>query len=79
MVISQNNGLIDNAIIEIKNQQGKTITAVKSNALGQFFISQPLANGTFYIKANKKGYSFDNLSLDLTGNIIDPLEIRSVS
>jgi len=79
MIINQNNGLIDNAIIEIKNQQGKTITAVKSNALGQFSISQPLANGTFYIKASKKGYGFDNLSLDLTGNIIDPLEIRSTS
>ena len=79
MVVAQDNNLIDNAIIEIKNQQGQTITAVKSNALGQFFISQPLANGTFYIQASKKGRDFDNLSLALTGDIIDPLEIRSVS
>lgn len=77
MVLSKNNDLIDNALIEIKNQQNQTITAVKSNGLGQFFISQPLANGTYIVKPNKQNYDFGSFILELAGEIVKPLEIRA--
>ncbi len=39
MVLEPSNRLIKGARVEIKNEQGETITAVKSNALGQFFVT----------------------------------------
>jgi hypothetical protein len=77
MVLTQDNKLIEDAVIDIKNEQGKTITAVKSNALGQFFVSQTLPSGIYYIKGNHKNYEFKSQKLELTGKILDPLEIRA--
>lgn len=77
MVLTQNNKLIENAVVDIKNEQGKTITAVKSNALGQFFVSQTLPNGIYYIKGGHENYEFKSQKLELNGKILDPLEIRA--
>lgn len=77
MVLTPSNRLIMGARIEIKNERGETITAVKSNALGQFFVSQPLNNGAYYIKTQHKDYDFETMRLDLDGGVVDPLEIRS--
>jgi hypothetical protein len=75
MVLTQNNDLIPNAIIEVYNQAGVIERAVKSNALGQFFITTPLPNGTYTLKTNKDGLVFEPLSLELVGNIVPPLKI----
>lgn len=77
MVLAPSNHLIMGARVEIKNERGETITAVKSNALGQFFVSQPLNNGAYYIKTQHKDYDFETMRLDLDGGVVDPLEIRS--
>lgn len=77
MVLSQDNELIDNALVEIKDEQKQTITAVKSNGLGQFSISQPLSNGQYQVIISKQGYDFDYFRLELSGDIVKPLEIRA--
>ncbi len=76
MVISQNNDLLDNAIVEIKNQKGQIVRAVKTNSLGQFFISTPLADGLYLIDIDKDGYSFTTKKIELSGKKISPLEFR---
>lgn len=76
MVLTPNNELLNDAIVEITTQDGQVARAVKSNALGQFFITTPLANGTYTIMAERDGYSFEPLSLSLTGQLVAPLEIR---
>jgi len=79
MVLSTNNELVPDAIVEIRKASGSIERAVKSNALGQFFITTPLANGEYVIAAEKDQMQFPTQSIILTGTTIDPIEIRSTS
>lgn len=78
MILSPQNELINDAIVEIVTPDGQTIRAVKTNALGQFFITTPLPNGDYVIKAEKEELDFSPLNLQLTGEIVEPIEIRSI-
>ncbi len=78
MILTPKNELIPGAIVEIKTQQGTVSRAVKSNALGQFFITTPLENGEYVVSVEKDGYKFNQMSISLAGKIVEPLEVRSV-
>ncbi len=79
MVLTPYDELVNDAIIEIKTKSnGDTVRAVKTNALGQFFITTPLSNGEYLLEVEKPELSFQPMQLSLTGEIIDPVEIRSV-
>lgn len=77
MVLTPNNELVPGAIIEIKTPQGHVSRAVKSNALGQFFITTPLESGDYIVAVEKDGFTFTPLTITLAGKIIDPIEVRS--
>ncbi len=77
MAIDQSNVPLSNVIIEILTQEGIPARAVKTNILGQFFITTPLGNGVYTISAEKEGYTFPPQSLELTGQLLDPIEVRS--
>ncbi|MCA9368697.1 PrgI family protein, partial [Candidatus Woesebacteria bacterium] len=79
MVLSQNNDLIVNAIIEIIKPDGTVARAVKTNALGQFFVTTPLDSGDYTLSVEKDGFIFEPMSILLTGTQVEPIEIRSVS
>lgn len=78
MVLTPNNELITNAIIQVMTEDGQIVRAVKTNALGQFFISTPLGNGDYTVVAEKPGYQFNAQRLVLSGEQLSPLEIRSL-
>jgi hypothetical protein len=78
MVLTPSNDVITNAIVEIKKANGTTVRAVKTNALGQFFISTPLPDGEYVIETEKSDLRFAQLNISLSGKIVDPLEIRSI-
>jgi len=78
MVLDTNQKILTNTIVEIKNLQGLVARAVKTNALGQFFITTPLENGSYIITADKPGYQFSSQQLVLAGQIIPPLQITAV-
>ncbi len=77
MVIDNEGSLIGGAIIEIKTKSGQILRAVKSNSLGQFFVSTALDNGNYILETSKQGLNFPNYNLELTGKIISPLEIKA--
>ena len=77
MTLTKNNDLINGATLTLKDKNGKSITAITSNALGQFFITSQLPNGTYTINIKKDGFSFAPVTINLVGETIDPLEIRS--
>ncbi|MBP7842989.1 PrgI family protein [Candidatus Woesebacteria bacterium] len=77
MVLSQNNDLLTNAIVEIQTPEGSIARAVKTNTLGQFFITTPLKNGDYNIVVEKTGYQFQPQHLIINNTIIPPMEIRS--
>jgi hypothetical protein len=78
MVLTPQNELVNDAIVEIKNQAGATVRAVKTNALGQFFVTTPLNDGTYVLETEKQGLQFSAFTIQLQGTVIDPIEIRSV-
>lgn len=78
MVLDQNSTPLPNAIVEILTSDGLTARAVKTNALGQFFIATPLAAGNYFISADREGYQFATKQLNVTDTVIDPIEIRAV-
>ncbi len=75
MVLTQNRDLVPNAIIEVKDPHGVIERAVKTNALGQFFITTPLKDGTYILWVSKENLSFQPVSLVLNNKIVPPLEI----
>lgn len=77
MVLTPEQEIIPNAIVEITTEKGDVVRAVKTNALGQFFITTPLASGKYVVAVQKTGLSFDPIKIELKNKIVEPLEIRS--
>ena len=76
MVLDQENKLVENAIIEIRDEKGNPVRALRTNKLGQFRIATPLKNGTYEIETEKEGLKFDIIKIILMGEIIQPIEIK---
>lgn len=77
LVTDQNNSPIDGAILIIKDKTGNSIRALKTNKVGQFMVSTPLENGTYYLELEKAGLSFDTWEVTLKGEILKPIEIKA--
>ncbi len=75
-VIDMENSIIEGAILEIRDSEGRPVRALKSNKLGHFMIVTPLLNGKYEIITDKEGYSFAPLTIDMIGEIIQPIVIR---
>jgi len=78
MVLTPDNKLVDQATVQIKDNQGRIIQAMTTNLLGQFSLSTALPNGTYIIGVIKKSFNFPDQNISLSGKIVPPLEIRSV-
>lgn len=78
MVLSPTAELITDAIVEIHAADGTILRAVKTNALGQFFISTPLTDGQYTLVVEKDGVAFEPQHITLTGGIVPPIEVRSI-
>ncbi len=79
MVLDKEGRIIEGAILEIRNQQGLPVRALRTNRLGQFMIATPLEKGFYEIETEKEGYQFDIIKIEVKGEIIKPIEIRAKS
>lgn len=79
MILTTNNELIPEAIIEIKDDQNRIVRAVKSNALGQFFISTPLKKGGYNIIITHPKYQFNSQKVVLKNELVEPIEVKSLN
>lgn len=77
MIFDQYGKIVDNAIVEIVDQESMPVRAVKTNSIGQFFITTPLKNGVYFMNIEKNGLTFQTLQLTLEDTLLDPLEIRA--
>lgn len=77
MVFDALGNIVENAILEITDDQGMPVRAVRSNSIGQFFISTPLKNGEYFMKAEKEGILFPTQKIVLNNTILDPVEVRA--
>lgn len=69
--------IIEGAILEIKDDVGRPVRALKTNKLGHFIIVTPLQNGPYRLTTEKQGYSFDEISIDARGDLIPPMAIKA--
>lgn len=77
MATSMEGGIIDGVIIEVQDEQGNPSRVLKTNSLGQFKTTTPLASGRYLIIAEKDGYNFDRVNIDLKDQIVQPIRIIS--
>jgi hypothetical protein len=67
--------IVDGVIVEIQDENGNPSRVLKTNSLGQFKTTTPLASGRYLIIAEKDGYNFDRVNIDLKGQIVQPVKI----
>lgn len=71
---------IPNILVEVKDSEGNPVRAFKTNALGQFWASTPLADGSYTIEFEdpNSSNSFDSVAFKAEGNVILPIEVISI-
>ncbi len=69
--------IIEGVIIEIQDEHGNPSRVLKTNSLGQFKTTTPLASGRYLIIAEKDGFIFDRVNIDLNDQIVQPIRIIS--
>jgi hypothetical protein len=74
-VLDSNGKIIEGAILEIKDSEGRPVRALRSNKLGHFMIATPLVNGRYEITVEKEGFSFVPFYFDAKNTIIQPIAV----
>ena len=77
IVKDNENKLIANAVVIIKDIAGHNLRALQTNQLGQFLVTTSLQNGTYYIEATKSGYTFPVIQVELTGKQVAPVVLTA--
>ncbi len=76
-VIEPTGRIIEGAIIEIRDAEGRPVRALKTNRLGHFTIATPLANGKYILIVEGGSFTFDHVEFEAKGEIISPIAIRA--
>lgn len=76
-VIAPDGGIVEGAILEIIDEFGRPVRALRSNKAGHFSIVTPLNEGTYTIKVESERYSFNPISFTANGAIIPPIRIQA--
>ncbi len=79
MVTDVEGKIIEDAIVEIQDEKGNPARVLKTNSLGQFKTTAPLAKGRYLIIPDKDGYNFDRVNIDLQDKIVEPIKIEAKS
>ncbi len=78
ITLSKDGKIIADTILEIRDNQGFPVRALKANKLGQFFIATPLKDGIYEIHAEHLDHKFAIIRLEAKNEIIPPLKIQAV-
>ncbi len=77
MVHDHERHIAPGAIVEVIDQGNTTVRAMKTNNLGQFYMSSPLKDGEYTIHTEKEGLTFPIYAFSSTGTILDPVDITA--
>lgn len=77
MVVTKDSKIVENAIVQIVTTDGIPARAMKTNSLGQFYISTPLSKGVYNLEVEKEGFIFPVNKLVIEDKIVPPLLLRS--
>ncbi|MCH7641436.1 hypothetical protein IID22_04540 [Patescibacteria group bacterium] len=74
-VVDSDGKIVEGAILEIKDHEGRPVRALKTNKLGHFIIVTSLANGKYEMTTEKEGLSFEPVTFEAKGEILPPIAI----
>lgn len=75
-VVDEARRIIEGTIIEIRDEYGRPIRALRSNKLGHFMAVTPLDNGKYSIISEKEGYRFMPVNFEANGSIVPPILVE---
>lgn len=76
-VLAPDGKIIEGAILEIQDLEGRPVRALKSNKLGHFLSVTPIQNGSYEIETEKEGFVFGKIAFRAEGGIIPPILIKA--
>ncbi|MBM4402264.1 MAG: hypothetical protein FJ044_03405 [Candidatus Cloacimonetes bacterium] len=77
IVMTSDGKLLQNAVVIIRDKNNTPLRALRTNELGQFVVATPLPNNIYHIEVEKEGEKFDILEVELTGEVLAPIEIKA--
>jgi len=77
MVTDDIGKIVEGAIVEIQDEKGNPSRVLKTNPLGQFKTTAPLANGKYLVITEKDKLNFDRVDIELNGQIVEPIKIKA--
>lgn len=78
MVTNLDGKIIEGAIVEIQDEKGNPSRVLKTNSLGQFKTTTPMANGKYLVITEKDNFNFDRVDINLAGKIVEPIKIKAI-
>jgi len=69
--------VVEGAILEVTDEKGSPLRAVKSNKNGHFSVVTPLHNGVYNLVTEKDGFVFEPMKFEVIGEVIPPFAIRA--
>jgi len=75
-VVDDQRKIVEGAIMEIRDEVGRPVRALRSNKVGHFITVTPLDSGRYDIITEKDGYQFAPVSFDATGVLIPPILVE---
>ena len=75
-VVDENRKIIEGAIMEIRDEVGRPVRALRSNKVGHFIIVTPLDSGRYQIATEKDGYQFAPIGFEAAGTLIPPILVQ---
>ncbi len=76
LVVDDNGTAIDQAIVEIKDQNNQSLRIMKTDKYGNFISSKTLENGDYFVEVEKNGEKYSTHQIKLIGEILNPLVIK---
>lgn len=71
---------LSNILVEIKDKDDNPIRAFKTNGVGRFASATPLTNGIYTVefKDPRAQNKFENMTINISGQVIPPIEAVSI-
>lgn len=76
-VLDPEGRIVEGAILEVKDQSGRPVRALKTNKAGHFMVVTPLLPGTYQIITEKEGLSFDPVEFLAENKVIGPIAVKA--
>lgn len=76
LVVDEDGKPVSQAIIEIKDENGKSVRITKSDIDGNFSTNKTLLDGKYQVEVEKNNQKYPNSQIELSGEVLNPLVIK---